>query len=307
MDIKSITDKLLRTVSDFTGEFNGAYNIRENGGCAARQSTENIKIESREDGKGINITVKPYTKGENVYIPACVNKGGINDVAYNDFYIGEGADVTIIAGCGVHTDDNNEAQHDGVHRFILEKGAKVLYKEKHIGTGKGNGKKKINPVTDIELKEGASLEMDTVQIGGVDDSNRKTTAKLGADARLIVRERLMTDGIEKAISDFDIIMDGDDSGVELISRSVAKGNSYQEFKSCIHGNARCSGHSECDAFLADNGTVNAIPALEASNIDAELIHEAAIGKIAGEQILKLRTLGLTEEEAQERIIAGFLK
>ncbi len=307
MKINDITDKLLREVSEFTGEFKGAFNIRENGGCAARQSTDNIKIEPKEGGSGIVIRILPGTKNENVYIPACVNKGGVNDLAYNDFYVGEDADVTIIAGCGVHTDDEEDARHDGIHRFFLGKNAKVLYKEKHLGTGGGKGKKNINPVTDVELAEGSTLEMDTVQLGGIDFSQRKTTAKVGANARLIVRERLMTDGIEKAISDFDIVMEGDDSAVELISRSVAKGNSYQEFKSCIHGIARCTGHSECDAILVDNGTVNAAPALEASNVDAELIHEAAIGKIAGEQILKLRTLGLSEEEAQNKIIAGFLK
>lgn len=297
----------MRIVSDFKGQFTGAFNIRENGGCAGRQSTEHITIESRKEGPGIVVHIMPGTRGEKVYIPACVNQGGINDLVYNDFYVGEGADVTIVAGCGVHTDNEEEARHNGIHRFFIEKNARVLYQEKHLGTGAGEGIKRIDPVTDVDLAEGASLEMDTVQLGGVDCSTRKTRAKLAAKARLIVRERIMTDGIEKAITDFDVVMEGDDSGVELISRSVAKGNSYQEFKSCIHGLARCMGHSECDAILVDNGTVNAAPALEASNVDAALIHEAAIGKIAGEQILKLRTLGLTEEQAQERIIAGFLK
>lgn len=307
MKMNQITEELLKAVSDFKGEFKGAFNIRENGGCAGRQSTEHIRIESRKEGPGIVVHIMPGTKGETVYIPACVNQGGIHDLVYNDFYVGEGADVIIVAGCGVHTDDEEEARHDGIHRFFLEKNAHVLYQEKHLGTGKGDGRKRIDPVTDVALAEGAGLEMDTVQLGGVDYSCRKTRAKLAANARLIVRERIMTDGIEKAVTDFDVVMEGDNSGVELISRSVARGNSYQEFKSCIHGLARCTGHSSCDAILVDNGTVNAMPALEASNVDAELIHEAAIGKIAGEQILKLRTLGLTEEEAQERIIAGFLK
>lgn len=307
MKMNRITEELLRAVSDFKGQFNGAFNIREDGGCAGRQSTEHIKIEPRMEGSGITVHILPGTQGETVYIPACVSQGGVNDLAYNDFYVGEGADVVIVAGCGVHTDSEEEARHDGIHRFFVEKNARVLYQEKHLGTGAGDGKKRINPVTDIDLAEGATLEMDTVQLGGVDYSNRTTRAKLASEAKLIVRERIMTNGVEKAITDFDVVMEGEDSAVELISRSVARGNSYQEFKSCIHGLARCTGHSECDAILVDNGTVNAAPALEASDLDAALIHEAAIGKIAGEQILKLRTLGLTEEQAQERIIAGFLK
>lgn len=307
MKIDSITESLLQKISQVSGRFDGAFNIRENGGCAARQSTENIQIISKTENSGIEIHVAPGTKGETVFIPACVSRGGVQDLAYNDFFIGENADITIEAGCGVHTEDEEEALHQGIHRFVLEPGARVLYLEKHIGTGNGTGKKRIDPVTEVILKEGAVLEMDTVQIGGVDDSNRKTTATVGEGARLIVRERIMTDGIEKAVSNFDVSMDGDHSGVELVSRSVAKGNSYQEFRSCIHGKAACTGHSECDAILVDHGTVCAIPALEASHLDAELIHEAAIGKIAGEQVLKLQTLGLTEEEAQDRIIAGFLK
>lgn len=303
-----ITQALLRLVSDYKGgDFKGAYNIREDGLCAARKSTENVQIDSKEDKPGLDIHVKAGTKGETVYIPACVTHGNIDDLVYNDFYIGENADVVIVAGCGVHTDDEEEARHNGIHRFFLEKGAHVIYREKHIGTGKGSGSKKIDPVTDIFLEEDASLEMDTLQLGGVDKTIRKTTAKLGARAKLIVRERILTDGEQEAKSDFDVVLEGEDSGVDLISRSVARGDSYQEFNSSIHGLNRCSGHSECDAILADNGRVFASPALEASDVDAALIHEAAIGKIAGEQILKLQTLGLTEEEAEEKIINGFLK
>lgn len=221
--------------------------------------------------------------------------------------MGEGADVTIIAGCGVHSDDEEEARHNGIHRFFLEKGAHVLYTEKHVGTGSGTGAKRIDPVTEVNLAEDASLEMDTVQIRGVDSTVRKTTGTLAARAKLVVRERIMTDGYETAQTDFDVTLAGEDSGADLVSRSVARGHSHQIFNSCIRGENRCTGHSECDAILADEGTVSAAPALEASHVDAELIHEAAIGKIAGEQILKLRTLGLTEEEAEERIISGFLK
>ncbi len=305
--MNTITNELLRMISDFRGKFDGAFNIRENGECAGRQSSENIKIESKQDAPGLVIHIKPHTKGERVYIPACVTHGNIDDLVYNDFYVGEGADVVIVAGCGVHTDNEEEARHNGIHRFILEKDAHVVYEEKHIATGSGTGLKRIDPVTDIVLAEGACMEMDTVQLRGVDSTIRKTTAKLGPRAKLLVRERIMTDGTERAETDFVVDMDGEDSKTDLISRSVARGNSYQEFRSCIHGRERCTGHSECDAILMDNGVVMAMPSLEASNIDASLIHEAAIGKIAGDQIMKLRTLGLTEEEAEERIMQGFLK
>ena len=305
--MNTITNELLRMISDFRGKFDGAFNIRENGECAGRQSSENIKIESKQDAPGLVIHIKPHTKGERVYIPACVTHGNIDDLVYNDFCVGEGADVVIVAGCGVHTDNEEEARHNGIHRFILEKDAHVVYEEKHIATGSGTGLKRIDPVTDIVLAEGACMEMDTVQLRGVDSTIRKTTAKLGPRAKLLVRERIMTDGTERAETDFVVDMDGEDSKTDLISRSVARGNSYQEFRSCIHGRERCTGHSECDAILMDNGVVMAMPSLEASNIDASLIHEAAIGKIAGDQIMKLRTLGLTEEEAEERIMQGFLK
>lgn len=305
--MNKITENLLRAVSDFGGSFQGAFNIRENGQCAGRQSSPNIQIESKKDGPGLVIHVLPGTKGEKVYIPACVTHGDIDDLVYNDFYIGAAADIEIIAGCGVHTDDGHDARHNGIHRFFLERGARVVYREKHLGTGKGAGLKRIDPVTDIHLAEDAYLEMDTVQIGGVDSTLRKTTGTLAARSRLVVRERLMTTGSEWARTDFDVALEGEDSGVDLISRSVARGRSRQEFNSCIRGRNRCTGHSECDAILAESGSVIASPSLEASHVDAELIHEAAIGKIAGEQILKLRTLGLTQEEAEEKIIQGFLR
>lgn len=302
-----ITDGLLRMISGFQGAFRGAYNIRENGECAGRQSTDNIRIDSMEGRPGLVIHVKPGTRGETVYIPACVTHSGVDDLVYNDFYIGEGADVTIVAGCGVHSEGEEEARHNGIHRFFLEKDARVLYEEKHVGTGGGSGARRIDPVTDATLAPGASLTMDTVQLGGVDSTLRRTSAVLGAEAKLVVRERLMTDGYEQAKTIFDVRLEGDGAGADLVSRSVARGHSHQEFQSSIVGLCRCTGHSECDAILADSGTVVATPALTASHADAQLIHEAAIGKIAGEQILKLRTLGLSEEEAEEKIIAGFLK
>lgn len=304
----AITGKLLGIVADWNGtDFKGAYNIRENSGCAGRQNSENITIENKNDNPGIIIRIGSGAKKETVYIPACVTHGGVNDLVYNDFYIDDGADVIIVAGCGVHSDNEEEARHNGIHRFFVGKNAHVVYKEKHIGTGSGTGAKRIDPVTDITMDENSYVEMDTLQISGVTSTNRLTTAKLGAGAKLVIHERLLTDGSETAKSDFMVSLDGDDSGVDLVSRSVAKGNSYQEYHSIIKGNCRCTGHSACDAILAGNGRVNAVPELYAGDVDASLIHEAAIGKIAGEQIIKLLTLGLTEEEAEQKIIDGFLK
>ena len=239
-------------------------------------------------------------------IPACVTHGDVDDLVYNDFYVGEYADVTIVAGCGVHTENGEPARHNGIHRFFLEKGARVKYIEKHVGTGRGEGIRSIDPVTQIDLKEGAVLEMDTSQIGGVDHTTRKTKATLGPKAKLLIRERLLTEYKQEAYTDFEVVMNGEGSSTDLVSRSVAKGDSYQAYRSKIVGNAPCAGHSECDAIIADHGRVDASPELSANHGDAALIHEAAIGKIAGEQIMKLRTLGLTEEEAEEKIVEGFL-
>ena len=307
MSLDKITESLLKTIADFTGDFKGAFSIRSNGQCSAIRSTANIRMEKKKDAPGLEVHIKPGTKGETVYIPACVTKGGIDDLVYNDFFVGEGADVVIVAGCGVHNEDESEARHSGVHRFFLGKDSHVLYQEKHIGTGQDSGNRRIDPVTDAVLEEGATLEMDTVQLGGVHSTVRNTTATLAARAKLLVRERLLTDGDDVAESSFVVNVNGEDAGVDLISRSVAKGHSRQSFHSNIRGRCRCTGHSECDAILADEGVVIATPALEASHVDAALIHEAAIGKIAGEQLLKLCTLGLTPEEAEQRIIQGFLK
>ena len=307
-NLNDITKDLLRAVSGYEDkEFEGAYNIRQDGECAARKSTENIKITARKDGKaGIEIHIKPGTKGESVYIPACVSRGNIQDITYNDFFIGEGADVTIIAGCGVHNESDSEASHHGIHRFIMEKGSKANYIEKHIGTGEGMGNRRIDPITELELKEDSYLFMDTVQLGGVDTTDRKTIATVAKGAKLVVHERLMTDGEDTAVTDFVVNLKGENSSTELISRSVARGKSKQKFISRLIGENVCVGHSECDSLIADEATVFAEPALEAISPDAELIHEAAIGKIAGEQLLKLCTLGLTQEEAERVIIDGFL-
>lgn len=302
----NITESLLRAVTGSDGSFQGAFHIWENGQCTGCQSTEHIKIEHKKDKPGINITVAPGTKGETVYIPACVTSSGMNDQVYNDFYIGEDADVTIVAGCGVHSDTHSETRHSGVHRFVLEKNAHVCYEEKHIGTGIEAGDRVIDPVTEVELKENAYMEMNTTQISGIRRTSRDTKASVAAGAKLVVRERLFTEDDQKAESTFYVTLDGTDASADIISRSVAKDHSYQNFESTVVGNAPCSGHSECDAIIDDEAVVDASPRLFARNKDAALIHEAAIGKIAGDQILKFRTLGLTEEEAEAKIIEGFL-
>ncbi len=304
--MKSVTEELLKLVSDWKGNFQGAFNIREDGGCAGRQSTEHIKIDSKKDLPGLDIHIQPGAKGETVSIPACVTHGDVDDLVYNDFYVGDYAEVTIVAGCGVHTETGEPARHNGIHRFFLGKGSRVKYVEKHVGTGRGTGIKSIDPVTECHLDEDAVLEMDTSQIGGVDRTNRKTRATLAKGAKLLIRERLLTEGEQQAYTDFEVVMDGEGASTDLVSRSVARDNSYQAYRSKIIGNAPCAGHSECDAIIAGNGRVDASPELAANHGDAALIHEAAIGKIAGEQIMKLRTLGLTEEEAEEKIVEGFL-
>ena len=305
--MNEITAKLLEMISGPYDKIKGAFNIREDGGCAGRQSTENIQIISKTDKPGIDIRIRPGTKGENVYIPACVTHSDVDDLVYNDFYVGEDADVTIIAGCGVHSDGEGEARHNGIHRFFLGKNSKVRYVEKHVGVGEGTGQRVINPVTDAFLEAGSYMEMDTTQIKGVDSTLRTTNASLEAGARMVIREKLMTHGAQQAESDFRVTLKGDDSGVNLISRSMARGTSKQVFRSRIIGAAPCTGHSACDAIIMDKGEVVAIPELTASHVDAALIHEAAIGKIAGEQLTKLMSLGLTEAEAEAKIIEGFLR
>ncbi len=312
LDMNPITVDLLKVVSQIPGEesidfANVAYNIRQDSGCAGRASTRNIKITPKTDKSGIDIRVAPGTKNEKVYIPACITKSGVEDLAYNDFYIGENADVVIVAGCGVHTDGHGDSTHNGIHRFFVGRNAHIVYLEKHIGEGDSGEQKNINPVTQIFAEENAYIEMDTTQIGGVDRTERVTGGTLAAGARLVVREKIMTEKAQYAKTDFDIDLQGEGTGVDLISRSVAKGESVQIFESKIRGNAPCTGHSACDAIIMDTARVEAMPALVAAHVDASLIHEAAIGKIAGEQLTKLMTLGLTEEEAIQKIIDGFLK
>ena len=304
--MNNITETMLKEISNWNGSFKGAYNIRENGCSVGRQSSENIKIDSKTDQPGLDIHILPGTKGETVSIPACVTHGDVDDLGYNDFYVGEGADVIIVAGCGVHTETGEPARHNGIHRFFLAPNSHVKYVEKHIGTGKGFGIRTIDPVTEVFLEENAVLEMDTAQIGGVDRTTRKTKATVAAGGKLLIRERILTEKEQTADTEFEVELNGEDSSADIVSRSVARDASRQSYVSTIVGNAPCSGHSECDAIIDGTAVVDAAPKLWAHNADAALIHEAAIGKIAGEQILKLRTLGLTEEEAEKKIIEGFL-
>lgn len=301
------TKMLLELISNPEEGFSGAYNIREDSGCAARQSTENIQIISKEDGSGIDIKIAPNTVGETVYIPAVITKDDIEDLVYNDFFIGENADVVIMAGCGIHSGGTHESSHTGIHRFFVGKNAKVKYLENHIGVGEGTGTRVIDPTTYVEIDEGGYMEMDTSHIKGIDSTKRKTEAKVGKGGNFIVKEKMMTHDKQKALTEFLVDLDGEGSGTHIVSRSVAKNDSYQKFDMVINGNNECHGHSECDAIIMDNGVVTAIPVVTANHIDSVLIHEAAIGKIAGEQITKLLTLGLTEEKAEETIVQGFLK
>ena len=305
--IDEIQKRILEEVADLHEVPIGAYNIRANSKMAARNTTANIDIVSKEDGSGIDVKIKPGTKNESVHIPVVISKTGIKEVVYNDFFIGEDSDVVIVAGCGIHNCGNQDSQHDGVHRFYVGKNAHVKYVEKHYGEGDGTGKRILNPGTEVYMEEGSSMEMEMVQIKGVDSTVRDTKAELAAGASLVVRERLMTHGDQSAVSIYKVQLNGEGSSADVASRSVARDNSYQKFDAKIDGNAACSGHSECDAIIMDNAKILAVPQLQANNIDAALIHEAAIGKIAGEQLTKLMTLGLTEAEAEEQIINGFLK
>lgn len=302
-----IQQSLLEQVADIHTVPEGAYNIRANGKLAGRNTTANIDIVTKDDKPGIDIIIKPNTKNESVHIPVVLSESGLKDMVYNDFYVGENADVTIVAGCGIHNCGVDTSEHDGIHTFYLEKNARVRYIEKHYGEGDGSGKRILNPTTVLHVGEGAYLEMVTVQIKGVDSTVRTTTGDVAAGATLVVKEKIMTHGVQHAETNFSVDLNGDGSSASVSSRSVAKNDSTQCFKSVINGNAACSGHTECDAIIMDRAKVTAKPELTANHIDASLIHEAAIGKIAGEQLIKLMTLGLTEQEAEEQIINGFLK
>ncbi len=299
--------QLLKIIADMDGTPDGAFNIRANGALSDRRTTKNIDIVNKTDKPGIDIIIRAGTKGETVHIPVIISDSGLNDLVYNDFFIGEDADVTILAGCGIHNCGGEDSGHDGVHTFFVGKNARVKYIERHYGEGDGLGQNTMNPTTVVNIAEGGYIEMETSQIKGIDSTHRITRATIEKDGTLIIKEKIMTHGTQRATTDFSVDLNGENSGAHVISRSVAKDNSYQLFESNVNGNNACSGHTECDAIIMDNAHVDAVPKIGANHVDASLIHEAAIGKIAGEQLTKLMTLGLTEQQAEQEIINGFLK
>ena len=301
-----IQKRLLLEVADLHGVPEGAYNLRVDGQSQGSRSTAEIDIAPKSDGTGLDIRIVDGTKNKSLHIPVIIGKSGFKETVYNDFFIGEDCDVVIVAGCGIDNCGGSDSQHDGIHRFFVGKNSKVKYVEKHYGSGEGSGKRILNPVTEVTLAEGSSMEMESVQIKGVDSTDRVTNATLAAGAKFVVRERLMTHGSQSAVSRYDVRLNGEGSDADIISRSVARDSSFQQFDAKISGNAPCAGHSECDSIIMDSARISAIPRLDANHVDAALIHEAAIGRIAGEQIIKLMTLGLTEREAEEQIINGFL-
>lgn len=305
--INDTEKQLLKIIADMEGEPEGAFNIRANGKLADRKTTENIDIRTKTDKPGIDIIIKPGTVGETVHIPVVIDATGLDDLVYNDFIIGENSDVTIVAGCGIHNCGDKKSSHNGVHTFFVGKNSKVKYIERHFGEGEGKGTRIMNPTTVVNLGENSYMEMETSQLGGIDDTLRVTRAAVGDGGTLVIHEKILTENSQKAETDFSVDLNGKNSSANVVSRSVAKENSSQLFRSNINGNNLCSGHTECDAIIMDNGRVSAIPQISANDIDASLIHEAAIGKIAGEQLIKLMTLGLTEKEAEEEIVNGFLK
>lgn len=305
--LDAIQKRLISEIADLHSVPAGAYNFRANSQLAGRNTTANIDIISKENGSGIDIRIKPGTKNESVHIPVVISESGIKETVYNDFYIGEEADVVIVAGCGIDNCGGQDSEHDGVHRFFVGRGAKVRYVEKHYGSGDGRGQRILNPVTECYMEEDSSMEMEMEQIKGVDSTERTTIAELKAGAKLVVKERLMTHGSQQAVSTYQVKLNGAAATADVVSRSVARDDSTQTFNARITGNAPCSGHTECDSIIMDRGHILAIPSLEANDVDAMLVHEAAIGKIAGDQLTKLMTLGLTEAEAEDQIINGFLR
>ena len=305
--MNEIDKELLKTIADLKNTPTGAYNIRKNGKGIERKVTENINIITKTDVSGIDIVVKENTKKEFVHIPVIITENGLTDVVYNDFFIGKNADVVIIAGCGIHNSCADKSQHDGIHRFFLEEGAKVKYIEKHYGEGEGTGEKVLNPVTEVYLKAKSKMEMESTQIKGVDSTLRVTKAEIGENSNFIVSEKILTHGNQKAKTIFEVELNGENSSTHVVSRSVATENSEQIFESKVFGNAKCYGHVECDAIIKDKARVVAIPEITANTLEANLVHEATIGKIAGEQLVKLMTLGLSEKESEKQIIKGFLK
>ena len=305
--MNNIEKELVKKVMDNELTSADAYNIRVNGESVERKNNPYIDIVSKQDKSGLDVHVKDNTLFGIIHIPVILTESGLTETVYNDFYIGKNANVIILAGCGIHNDEHKDSEHDGIHRFFLSEGAKVKYVEKHYGEGSGTGQKILNPITEIEMQKGSSMTIDTLQIQGVDNTFRTTKAVLDVDATLIVNEKILTSNSQKAKTEFEITLNGDNASTHVTSRSVATDQSYQEFKSNVIGNTKCYAHVECDAILKDKAIVKAIPEIFANSVNANLIHEAAIGKIAGEQLIKLMSLGLSSKEAETAIIEGFLK
>ncbi|MCI7488496.1 MAG: SufD family Fe-S cluster assembly protein [Oscillospiraceae bacterium] len=305
--IDAIEQNLLREVADLDSLPVGAYNIRANGQLAGRNTTANIDIVTKDDKPGIDIYIRPFTKNESVHIPVILSQTGLTDLVYNDFHIGEGADVTIIAGCGIHNCGGGNAQHDGIHTFYLAKNAKLRYVEKHYGEGEGTGERILNPVTEVTMEEGSYCEMEMIQLAGVDSTLRETEAALDANAKIVITERLLTHGSQKARSNMTVNLNGKNSSAQIVSRSVARDHSEQVFYPRAVGNTACRAHVQCDSIIMDKAKIRSIPEITANDADAQIVHEAAIGRINNDQLLKLMTFGLTEEEAEEVIVSGFLK
>lgn len=307
VQLDAIQKRIIEEVADLHTIPTGAFNFRANGKTAGRHSTAHIQIESKKDGTGLDIYIQPGTKNESVHIPVVVSASGLKETVYNDFFIGENCDILIVAGCGINNCGAQNSEHSGIHRFFVGKNSKVRYVEKHYGEGEGTGERILNPVTEAHLDENSEMEMEMTQIRGVDSTVRTTNVDLKKNSRLVVRERLMTHGHQHAESGYRVVLDGEGSSADVVSRSVARDDSFQKFDACIVGNAPSKGHTECDSIIMDHGKILAVPSLDARDVDAQLVHEAAIGKIAGDQLIKLMTLGLTEAEAEEQIINGFLK
>ena len=305
-ELNSVDTALLEIIAGMkNGTTQGAYNIRKDSGCAGRVNTDMVTITSKEDKPGIDVTFAPGCK-ESCHIPVIITESGLKETVYNDFYVGEGADVLIIAGCGIHNCGEDASEHDGVHTFYIGKNARVKYVEKHYGEGDGNGERVMNPATVAYLEEGAVMQMEASQIGGIDSTHRETKVVCGKKAEVVITERLLTHGKQRADSDMAIVLDGEDSKGRVISRSVAQDESVQVFRPVVEGNAKCFGHVQCDSIIMGRAKISSVPEIAANDLDAQLIHEAAIGRIAGDQLLKLETLGLTPEEAEDRILKGFL-
>lgn len=307
MKLNAIENELLKNVADLHKIPSGAVNIRKNGEGVLRHSTANIEVRPKSDKPGIDVIVAPGTKNEAVHIPVMITMSGVVDVVYNTIIIGEGADVTVVAGCGIHNSGSEKSQHDGIHEIIVKKGARMRYIEKHYGEGEGSGTRVLNPQTLLIMEENSMAEMELVQIKGVDNTVRDTKAKLAEGASLIVTERLLTHGNQEAVSDMTIELNGKGANAQVISRSVAKDTSKQIFTPVVIARADSKGHVECDSIIMNQGKISSTPAITAEHPDAQLTHEAAIGRIAEEQLLKLMTLGLTEEEAEDVILRGFLQ